>query len=191
MSDALTHECGLALVRLRKPIEWYQRQYGDPCWGLRKLYLLMEKQHNRGQDGAGIAAVRFDALPGEPFLQRERSGKRNPVERLFDDALEPVRALSAEALRTTTVVELKRRIPMLGEALLGHLRYGTFGGRSADACHPFLRRSIVASRNLTLAGNFNLTNAPELFDLLIEYGLAPVGGSDTGVVLEKIGHAID
>jgi len=191
MSDALTHECGLALVRLRKPIEWYQRQYGDPIWGLRKLYLLMEKQHNRGQDGAGIAAVRFDALPGEPFLQRERSGKRNPVERLFDDALEPVRALGDEALRTATVAELKRRIPMLGEALLGHLRYGTFGGRSAEACHPFLRRSIVASRNLALAGNFNLTNAPELFDLLIEYGLAPVGGSDTGVVLEKIGHAID
>ena len=191
MSDALTHECGLALVRLRKPIEWYQRQYGDPVWGLRKLYLLMEKQHNRGQDGAGIAAVRFDALPGEPFLERERSGKRNPVERLFDDALAPVRALGDEALRTAPIAELKRRIPMLGEALLGHLRYGTFGGRSADACHPFLRRSIVASRNLALAGNFNLTNAPELFDLLIEYGLAPVGGSDTGVVLEKIGHAID
>jgi len=191
MSDALTHECGLALVRLRKPIEWYQRQYGDPVWGLRKLYLLMEKQHNRGQDGAGIAAVRFDALPGEPFLERERSGKRNPVERLFDDALAPVRALGDEALRTAAVAELKRRIPMLGEVLLGHLRYGTFGGRSADACHPFLRRSIVASRNLALAGNFNLTNAPELFDLLVEYGLAPVGGSDTGVVLEKIGHAMD
>jgi amidophosphoribosyltransferase len=191
MSDALTHECGLALVRLRKPVEWYQRQYGDPVWGLRKLYLLMEKQHNRGQDGAGIAAVRFDALPGEPFLERERSGKRNPVERLFDDALAPVRALGDDALRTAPVAELKRRIPMLGEALLGHLRYGTFGGRSADACHPFLRRSIVASRNLALAGNFNLTNAPELFDLLVQYGLAPVGGSDTGVVLEKIGHAID
>jgi len=191
MSDALTHECGLALVRLRKPVEWYQRQYGDPVWGLRKLYLLMEKQHNRGQDGAGIAAVRFDALPGEPFLERERSGKRNPVERLFDDALAPMRALGDDALRTAPVAELKRRIPMLGEALLGHLRYGTFGGRSADACHPFLRRSIVASRNLALAGNFNLTNAPELFDLLVQYGLAPVGGSDTGVVLEKIGHAID
>ncbi|MSR69341.1 MAG: amidophosphoribosyltransferase [Phycisphaerales bacterium] len=191
MSDVLTHECGLALVRLRKPISWFQEQYDDPSWGLRKLYLLMEKQHNRGQDGAGIASVRFDMPPGEPFLSRARSAKRNPVERLFDDALSPLRSMSDEALRSATELDLKRRIPLLGEVLLGHLRYGTFGGRSSDACHPFLRRSIIASRNLALAGNFNLTNSPELFDLLVEYGLAPVGGSDTGVVLEKIGYAID
>ncbi len=191
MSDALTHECGLALVRLRKPIDWFQQQHGDPAWGLRKLYLLMEKQHNRGQDGAGIASVRFDMPPGEPFLSRARSAKRNPVERLFDDALAPMRNMSEEALRTTSELELKRRMPLLGEVLLGHLRYGTFGGRSSDACHPFLRRSIIASRNLALAGNFNLTNSPELFDLLVSYGLAPVGGSDTGVVLEKIGYALD
>lgn len=191
MSDVLTHECGLALVRLRKPIRWFQEQYGDPAWGLRKLYLLMEKQHNRGQDGAGVASVRFDMPPGEPFLSRARSAKRNPVERLFDDALSPMRNMSEEALRSTSELELKRRMPLLGEVLLGHLRYGTFGGRSSDACHPFLRRSIIASRNLALAGNFNLTNSPELFDLLVSYGLAPVGGSDTGVVLEKIGYAID
>ncbi|MSR44033.1 MAG: amidophosphoribosyltransferase [Phycisphaerales bacterium] len=191
MSDALTHECGLALVRLRKPIEWFQEQYADPAWGLRKLYLLMEKQHNRGQDGAGIATVRFDMPPGEPFMQRARSAKRNPVERLFDDALSPIRNMSDALLRTIAPLDLKRRVPLLGEVSLGHLRYGTFGGRSSDACHPFLRRSIIASRNLALAGNFNLTNSPELFELLVEYGLAPVGGSDTGVVLEKIGHAID
>ena len=191
MSDRLTHECGLALVRLRKPLSWFQQQYGDPSWGLRKLYLLMEKQHNRGQDGAGMATVRFDMPPGEPFLSRARSAKRNPVERLFDDALAPLRSMSDETLRTLAEVDLKRRVPLLGEVLLGHLRYGTFGGRSSDVCHPFLRRSIIASRNLALAGNFNLTNSPELFDLLVEYGLAPVGGSDTGVVLEKIGHAID
>ncbi|MSQ90443.1 MAG: amidophosphoribosyltransferase [Phycisphaerales bacterium] len=191
MSDPLTHECGLALVRLRKPIAWFQEQYNDPAWGLRKLYLLMEKQHNRGQDGAGIATVRFDMPPGEPFLQRARSAKRNPVERLFDDALAPLRSMSDEALRAISALDLKRRVPLLGEVGLGHLRYGTFGGRSADACHPFLRRSIIASRNLGLAGNFNLTNSPELFDLLVEYGLAPVGGSDTGVVLEKIGYALD
>ncbi len=191
MSDALTHECGLALVRLRKPISWFQEQYGDPLWGLRKLYLLMEKQHNRGQDGAGLASVRFDMPPGESFLERERCAKRNPIERLFDDALAPARGLSEEALRSTPETTLKKRIPLLGEVLLGHLRYGTFGGRAASACHPFVRRSIIASRNLALAGNFNLTNSPELFDLLVEYGLAPVGGSDTGVVLEKIGYAID
>ena len=191
MSDLLTHECGLALVRLRKPITWFQEQYGDPAWGLRKLYLLMEKQHNRGQDGAGIASVRFDMPPGEAFLERARSGKRNPVERLFDDALTPIRSMSEEALRTISIPDLKKKLPLLGEVLLGHLRYGTFGGRSADACHPFVRRSIIASRNLALAGNFNLTNSPELFDLLVEYGLAPVGGSDTGVVLEKIGYSLD
>ena len=191
MSDALTHECGLALVRLRKPISWFQQQYGDPSWGLRKLYLLMEKQHNRGQDGAGIACVRFDAPPGEPFLERERCAKRNPIERLFDDALAPMRNLSDETLRTISESDLKRRVPLLGEALLGHLRYGTFGGRSAAACHPFVRRSNTASRNLALAGNFNLTNSPELFELLLSYGLSPVGDSDTGVVLEKIGYALD
>ncbi len=191
MSDLLTHECGLALVRLRKPITWFQEQYGDPAWGLRKLYLLMEKQHNRGQDGAGIASVRFDMPPGELFMERARSGKRNPVERLFDDALTPIRSMSDEALRSISVLELKKRLPLLGEVLLGHLRYGTFGGRTAEACHPFLRRSIIASRNLALAGNFNLTNSSELFEMLVEYGLAPVGGSDTGVVLEKIGYAID
>lgn len=191
MSDVLTHECGLAMVRLRRPLEWFAQQHGDPTWGLRKLYLLMEKQHNRGQDGAGIASVRFDMPPGEAFLERARSGKRNPVERLFDDALTSIRGMSEEYLRTTSIADLKKKLPMLGEVLLGHLRYGTFGGRSADACHPFVRRSIIASRNLALAGNFNLTNAPELFQLLVEYGLAPVGGSDTGVVLEKIGYALD
>ena len=133
MSDRLTHECGLALVRLRKPITWFQEQYGDPTWGLRKLYLLMEKQHNRGQDGAGIASVRFDMPAGEPFLERARSGKRNPVERLFDDALTPVRSMSEEALRAISILDLKKKLPLLGEVLLGHLRYGTFGGRSADA----------------------------------------------------------
>ncbi len=191
MSDALTHECGLALVRLRKPISWFQERYGDPTWGLRKLYLLMEKQHNRGQDGAGMACVRFDTPPGEAFLERERCAKRNPIERLFDDALAPLRGFTDAALRTISERDLKRRVPLLGEVLLGHLRYGTFGGRSAAACHPFVRRSIIASRNLALAGNFNLTNSQELFQLLLEYGLAPVGDSDTGVVLEKIGYALD
>jgi amidophosphoribosyltransferase len=191
MSDMLTHECGLALVRLRHPLSWYRERHGDALWGLRRLYLLMEKQHNRGQDGAGMATVRFDMPPGEVFLERMRSAKRNPIERLFDEALSPARRMSERDLAQLDEVTLKSRVPMLGEAMIGHLRYGTFGGRTAEACHPFVRRSIVASRNLALAGNFNLTNSPELFDLLVSYGLAPVGSSDTGVVLEKIGYSLD
>jgi len=191
MSDPLHHECGLALVRLRKPLDHYRRTHGDVGWGLRKLYLLMEKQHNRGQDGAGIATVKFDMPPGASFIERSRSAKRNPVERLFDEALGPLAALDDAEHELLSELELKRRMPFLGEVHLGHLRYGTFGGQSQDACHPFLRRSIVASRTLAVAGNFNMTNAPELFEKLVQYGLHPVGGSDTQVVLERIGYSID
>ncbi|MSR17754.1 MAG: amidophosphoribosyltransferase [Phycisphaerales bacterium] len=191
MGDFLTHECGLALVRLRKPIAHYQERYGDPLWGMRRLYLLMEKQHNRGQDGAGIATARFDMASGEPFLTRARSAERNPVERLFDEALEPVRHKPTSELCQMSTASLKQQLPLLGEAMIGHLRYGTHGGRTIDACHPYLRRSNIASRNLALAGNFNLTNSHELFQTLVEYGLNPVGESDTGVVLEKIGHNLD
>jgi amidophosphoribosyltransferase len=191
MSDPLHHECGLALVRLRRPLDHYRQKHGDIGWGLRKLYLLMEKQHNRGQDGAGIATVKFDMPPGATFLERARSAKRNPVERLFDEALGPLAALSDAEHELLEEIELKRRIPFLGEVHLGHLRYGTFGGQTQDACHPFLRRSIVASRTLAVAGNFNMTNAPELFDKLVQYGLHPVGESDTQVVLERIGYSLD
>jgi len=191
MSDAITHECGVALVRLRKPLTYYRQRYDDPAWGLRKLYLLMEKQHNRGQDGAGIATVRFDIPPGEPFMERMRSVKRNPVERLFDAAMEPLLAIDDETMASLDDLGLKRRARFLGEVYLGHLRYGTFGGRTQEACHPFLRRDIVASRNLALAGNFNMTNSPELFARLVDYGLHPVGDSDTQVVLEKIGYSLD
>ncbi|MFN9125901.1 MAG: amidophosphoribosyltransferase [bacterium] len=191
MSDALTHECGLAFVRLRKPISWFQQQRGDPLWGLRKLYLLMEKQHNRGQDGAGIACVKFDMPPGDAFLERERTAKRNPIERLFDDALSPAAALDEGELNAMPETELKRHFPLLGEVLLGHLRYGTHSGRSSSMCHPYLRRSNSESRSIAMAGNFNLTNSSELFAKLVEYGLHPVGDSDTGVVLEKIGYFLD
>jgi len=191
MSDALTHECGLAFVRLRKPISWFQQDRSDPLWGLRKLYLLMEKQHNRGQDGAGIACVKFDMPPGDAFLERERTAKRNPIERLFDDALSPLGRLDESELDALTETELKRRFPLLGEVLLGHLRYGTHSGRSSSMCHPYLRRSNSESRSIAMAGNFNLTNSSELFAKLVEYGLHPVGDSDTGVVLEKIGYFLD
>ncbi|MEY2716641.1 MAG: hypothetical protein RIT24_2984 [Planctomycetota bacterium] len=191
MSDRLTHECGLAFVRLRKPISWFQQQRGDALWGLRKLYLLMEKQHNRGQDGAGIACVKLDMPAGDAFLSRERTAKRNPIERLFDEALGPARRMSEGELNSLDETALKRAFPLLGEVLLGHLRYGTHSGNSSSMCHPYVRRSNVASRSIAIAGNFNLTNSSELFRKLVEYGLHPVGDSDTGVVLEKIGYFID
>ncbi|MFO0963526.1 MAG: hypothetical protein U0625_11570 [Phycisphaerales bacterium] len=191
MGDRLTHECGLALIRLRRPLEWFQTELGDPLWGLRRLYLLMEKQHNRGQDGAGIATVKFDMPAGENYIDRIRCAKRSPIERIFGDVMSPANKLGAEALGHMHPGELKRRIPMLGEVMLGHLRYGTHAGSGSALCHPYLRRHSVASRNLALAGNFNLTNARELFDRLVGYGIDPLGEADTGVVLEKIGHFLD
>ncbi|MAH65111.1 MAG: amidophosphoribosyltransferase [Phycisphaerae bacterium] len=191
MSDRISHECGLAVVRLLKPLDWYREHYGDSLWGLRRLFLLMEKQHNRGQDGAGIGAVRFDMPAGERYLARLRSAKRNPIERLFDTVMKPLRNLSMEKIDAISGLELKRRMPHLGELMLGHLRYGTHGGRTITACHPYLRKNIVASRNLAVAGNFNLTNSKLLFEELTEYGLDPVGDSDTQVVLEKIGYYLD
>ncbi len=191
MSDELTHECGIAAVRLKHPLEWYRERHGDALWGLRRLYLLMEKQHNRGQDGAGIASVRFDMPAGDEYLTRLRNAKRSPIERIFDEATEPARELGPHALATMPTLELKRAMPLLGEAMIGHLRYGTHGGRGQSICHPFIRRHSVSARTLALCGNFNMTNAPELFQSLVGYGVHPVGESDTGVVLEKIAHSID
>ncbi len=191
MSDRLTHECGLALIRLKRPLEWFQSDLGDPLWGLRKLYLLMEKQHNRGQDGAGIACVKFDMPAGENYIDRLRSAKRSPIERIFAEVMAPAAKIGGDALVHMHPSELKRRIPMLGEVMMGHLRYGTHAGNGSGLCHPYLRRHSVASRNLALAGNFNLTNARELFDRLVSYGINPIGEADTGVVLEKIGHFLD
>jgi amidophosphoribosyltransferase len=191
MSDRIKHECGLAMVRLKKPIHWFRATTGDPLWGLRRLFLLMEKQHNRGQDGAGIATVKFDMPPGEQFLSRERTAKRNAIERLFDGAFEPVEALSARDLDGLSELELKRRIPFLGEVMIGHLRYGTHSGRATALCHPYVRHNTAASRTVALAGNFNLTNSAQLFAKLVEYGLHPVGESDTQVAIEKIGYFLD
>jgi len=191
MGDRLTHECGLALLRLKRPLAWFQTEQGDPLWGLRRLYLLMEKQHNRGQDGAGIASVKFGMPPGEKFIDRMRNAKRSPIERIFSEVMAPANAIGQEALLRTHPTELKRAIPMLGEVMMGHLRYGTHAGSGSGLCHPYLRNSNVASRNLALAGNFNLTNSRELFDRLVSYGLNPVGDADTGVMLEKIGHFLD
>lgn len=207
MSDFLRHECGLALVRLRKPLSYYLEHYGDAAWGLRRLYLLMEKQHNRGQDGAGLAMVKFDMPPGETYLRRYRSDKHNALEHVFDRVMRDVRGkskgrkvespkpsdqqpLDVSAFRLSDL-DLKRRHRYVGELYLGHLRYGTYSGNAANNCHPFVRTNNTASRNLAIAGNFNMTNSSELFAQLIEYGLNPVGESDTNVILERIGWFLD
>jgi amidophosphoribosyltransferase len=190
MSDRLTHECGLAFVRLRKPLHYYQEQYGDAAWGLRKTYLLMQKQYNRGQDGAGLAVVKFNMPAGDPFLLRVRSDKHNAIERIFDAITQDTEELS-EAITPDTELAAKRSCRFLGEAYLGHLRYGTHSGNSMAMCHPFIRKSNIASRNIALAGNFNMTNSGELFERLVDYGLDPVGDNDTQVILEKISHFLN
>jgi len=190
MSDRLTHECGLAFVRLRKPLHYYQETYGDAAWGLRKTYLLMQKQYNRGQDGAGLGVVKFDMPAGDQFLLRIRSDKHNAIERIFDVITEDTEELR-EAITPETEMDAKRSCRFLGEVYLGHLRYGTHSGNSMAMCHPFVRKSNVASRNIALAGNFNMTNSSELFQNLVAYGLDPVGDNDTQVILEKIGYFLN
>ncbi len=191
MSDQVNHYCGLAFVRLRQPLSYYCRRYRDPAWGLRKLYLLMEKQHNRGQDGAGVAVVKLDMPPGAEYIRRIRSDKHNALERVFDSVMEDVAAVSESELDDLTDTMLKRRCGFVGEVYSGHLRYGTHSGHDLANCHPYLRTNNIASRNLALAGNFNMTNARELFEQLLEYGLNPTGDSDTQVILERIGYCLD
>ncbi len=192
MSDAIKHECGIALIRLRKPLEHYQERYGSPLYGLKKLYLLMEKQHNRGQDGAGIASIKLDPTPGLNYIDRERSTDKQAIQKIFGkvnkgyaDAMEADPTVSDDARR------LKEAMPFMGEVLLGHLRYATFGRDSLENCHPRRRLNNWMTRNLVVAGNFNMTNVDELFDLLVSIGQHPKERSDTMTVLEKIGHFLD
>lgn len=192
MSDAIHHECGLAVLRLRKPLSYYTERYGDPAWGLRRLYLLMEKQRNRGQDGAGIAVVKFDMPEGDPYLVRARSAGRNPIDSVFRVAMKGLASVRRKVENGKfNEIKAKRRMEHLGELYLGHLRYGTHAGHSKSNCHPYVRRNNVPSRNLAIAGNFNMTNSRELFEKLVEFGLHPVGDSDTQVILEKIGYSLD
>ncbi|MDD5728331.1 MAG: hypothetical protein PHV59_07200 [Victivallales bacterium] len=192
MSDAIKHECGIALIRLLKPLAYYQRKYGSALYGLNKLYLLMEKQHNRGQDGAGIAAVKFDTRPGIPYISRQRSNQPNPIMEIFSSVHNGINAaLAANPEREGDVGWQKENFDFCGELFLGHLRYGTFGDNSIHACHPFLRANNWKTRNLILAGNFNLTNVSSLFDMLVASGQHPVKYSDTVTILEKIGSEID
>jgi amidophosphoribosyltransferase len=192
MSDFVSHECGVALVRLLKPLSYYQEKYGTPLWGFTKLFLLMEKQHNRGQDGAGVACVKLDVPAGEPFMYRERNVKSNPLDRIFKDLLGRYNGMvSSGAIHPEFPETVKKHFDFGGELFLGHLRYGTSGGYNLSACHPYFRRSPWATRNLALCGNFNLTNTAELNQSLIGIGQHPVFATDTQAILEKIGLFLD
>lgn len=192
MSDRITHECGVALVRLLKPLSFYQEKYGTPLWGFTKLFLLMEKQHNRGQDGAGAACVKLDMPAGEAFMFRERSVKGNPLDKIFKVLLEQYHEKVASGVIHPEFPEtVKQTFDFGGELLLGHLRYGTSGGYNLSSCHPFFRRSPWPTRNLALCGNFNLTNTTELNQSLTAMGQHPIYATDTQAVLEKIGFFLD
>ena len=192
MSDRITHECGVAMVRLLKPLSYYQEKYGSPLWGFTKLFLLMEKQHNRGQDGAGVACVKLDVPAGEAFMFRERSVKANPLDKIFKTLLAQYNGkVDAGVIHPEFPDTVKKSFDFGGELLMGHLRYGTSGGYNMSSCHPFFRRSPWPTRNLALCGNFNLTNTTELNASLTAMGQHPIFATDTQAVLEKIGFFLD
>ncbi|WP_432672546.1 amidophosphoribosyltransferase [Flavobacterium sp. SM2513] len=192
MSDSIKHECGIALLRLKKPLEFYKQKYGTAFYGIQKMYLLMEKQHNRGQDGAGFASIKLDVEAGERYISRVRSNDAQPIQDVFAQINDRIN----EELRThpewANDVDLqKKNIPYIGELFLGHVRYGTFGKNSIESVHPFLRQNNWMHRNLIVAGNFNMTNVTELFNSLLELGQHPKELADTVTVMEKIGHFLD
>lgn len=192
MSDAIKHECGIALLRLKQPLQYYRDKYGTSFYGLNLMYLLMEKQHNRGQDGAGLANIKLDIQPGNRYISRMRSNKQNPIKDLFEKVMTRFETLEENSPELIGDPQyLKSNFGFTGEVFLGHLRYGTFGGNGIEQCHPFLRQNNWMSRNLVVAGNFNMTNVDELFGLLVELGQHPKEKADTVTVLEKIGHFLD
>ncbi len=192
MSDALKHECGIALLRLKKPLEFYKEKYGSAFYGIQKMYLLMEKQHNRGQDGAGFASIKLDVEPGERYISRVRSNKAQAIQDVFAQINERINEeLTLHPEYQDDVALQKENIPYIGELFLGHVRYGTFGKNSIESVHPFLRQNNWMHRNLILAGNFNMTNVTELFNSLVELGQHPKEMTDTVTVMEKIGHFLD
>ena len=192
MSDLLQHECGIALLRLKKPLQYYIDTYGTAFYGLNKMYLLMEKQRNRGQDGVGLANVKLDVPPGHRYLSRSRSTAKQPIEDLFAQVMgrfADTREHHPERLKDAEW--LQKEFAFTGEVFLGHLRYGTYGRNTIERVHPFLRQNNWRSRTLALAGNFNLTNVDELFEKLVELGQHPKEKADTVTVLEKVGHFLD
>jgi len=192
MSDQVKHECGIALIRLLKPLEYYLAKYGTTLYGLNKLYLLMEKQHNRGQDGAGVANIKLDMDPGIHYLNRIRSNTESPIKDIFDRINDPIEKVFEKSPgRLSDARWLKNNLEFTGELFLGHLRYGTFGKNDIESCHPFVLQHNWLTRTLAVAGNFNLTNVDEQFEKLINLGQHPVETTDTVTVLEKIGHYVD
>ena len=192
MSDSIKHECGIAMLRLRKPMEYYIEKYGTWSYGLQKMYLMMEKQHNRGQDGAGIAGIKLDVPPGNRYIFRQRSNKANPIKEVFGLIYQDIDALTQsnpEGFKDS--VFIKEHVPFACDIYLGHLRYGTYGSYNIDYVHPVSRENNWKSKNLVMAGNFNLTNVGEVFSSLVELGQNPVDFSDTVTILENIGHRLD
>ena len=191
MSELIKHECGIALIRLRKPLSYYQEKYGTWQYGLNKLYLLMEKQHNRGQDGAGVVSVKLNLNPGQEYINRYRSIEPNPIKDVFDKVGKSVKKALKSGKDINNLNWVYENLPYAGELYLGHLRYGTFGNNSIDFVHPVMRQNNWKSRTLVLAGNFNLTNTDELFQKLIDLGQHPKNYTDTVTALEKVGHFLD
>jgi amidophosphoribosyltransferase len=192
MSDQIRHKCGIALVRLMKPLEYYQLKYGTWRYGLQKLYLMMEKQRNRGQDGAGVVSLKFDMPPGQKYFHRQRSVEESAINVVFEKIYKQFRKLEKKNSNLLNDVHFaKMNLPFVGEVYLGHLRYGTFGDNNLDNVHPVMRLNNWKTRNLVIAGNFNLTNVDELFDLLVDLGQSPKDFSDTVTILEKVGHFLD
>ncbi|MEY2922412.1 amidophosphoribosyltransferase [Flavobacterium sp.] len=192
MSDAIKHECGIALLRLKKPLEFYKEKYGSAFYGIQKMYLLMEKQHNRGQDGAGFASIKLDVQPGERYISRVRSNDAQPIQDVYAQINDRINSEMASHPEYADNVALqKANLPYIGELFLGHVRYGTFGKNNIESVHPFLRQNNWMHRNLIVAGNFNMTNVKELFNSLVELGQHPKEMADTVTVMEKIGHFLD
>lgn len=191
MSDAIKHECGIALLRLKQPLQYYLDKYGTSFYGLSKMYLLMEKQHNRGQDGVGLANIKLDIPAGRRYISRVRSVDEKPIQDVFSKVNQRFDEIQDRPDLLNDVEYLKKNYAFTGELFLGHLRYGTYGKNEIENCHPFLRQNNWKTRNLVVAGNFNLTNVDELFGLLVELGQHPKEKADTVTVLEKIGHFLD
>ncbi|MFD0799161.1 amidophosphoribosyltransferase [Maribacter chungangensis] len=192
MSDAIKHECGISVIRLLKPLEYYKEKYGSAFYGVNKMYLMMEKQHNRGQDGAGFASIKLDVEPGERYMSRIRSCEQQPIQDIFAQINDRINnELKEHPEYEGNVALQKKNIPYIGELLMGHVRYGTFGKNSIESVHPFIRQNNWMHRNLIVAGNFNMTNVNELFDNLVQLGQHPKEMADTVTVMEKIGHFLD
>ena len=192
MSDAIKHECGIAYIRLLKPLDYYKKKYGTAFYGINKMYLIMEKQHNRGQDGAGFASVKLDVEPGQRYISRVRSVAQQPIQDIFSQINDRINSLlEANPNYRLNISKNKHMVPYIGEVMIGHVRYGTFGKNSVESVHPFLRQNNWMHRNLILAGNFNMTNVRQLFNNLVEIGQHPKDYTDTITIMEKIGHFLD